>query len=90
MALSLVPTSHFTMVLLPSRVPFNGVTCEQDFAKLHSIFTTKFKPHDDQLYFNDLLEYLKDCLDGDNSNDEAIVAFIINHPCLQSYLERMA
>lgn len=71
-------------------VQFNGVTCAQDFAKLYSIFIAKFTPHGIPLYFNDLLEYLRNCPNGENSNDEAIVAFIINHPCLQSYLERMS
>uniref|UniRef100_A0A0E0MS88 Ubiquitin-like domain-containing protein n=1 Tax=Oryza rufipogon TaxID=4529 RepID=A0A0E0MS88_ORYRU len=71
-------------------VQFNGVTCAKDFAKLYSIFIAKFTPHGIPLYFNDLLEYLRNCPNGENSNDEAIVAFIINHPCLQSYLERMS
>ncbi len=65
-------------------VQFNGVTCAKDFAKLYSIFIAKFTPHGIPLYFNDLLEYLRNCPNGENSNDEAIVAFIINHPCLQS------
>uniref|UniRef100_J3KUN8 Uncharacterized protein n=1 Tax=Oryza brachyantha TaxID=4533 RepID=J3KUN8_ORYBR len=69
-------------------VEFTKDTCAGDFYKLYSIFKAKFAPHI-PLYFDHLLGYLETCPDKANSNDEAIVAFIINHPCLQSYLSRM-
>uniref|UniRef100_J3KVQ4 Ubiquitin-like domain-containing protein n=1 Tax=Oryza brachyantha TaxID=4533 RepID=J3KVQ4_ORYBR len=69
-------------------VGFTKDTCAGDFYKLYSILKAKFAAHD-PLYFDHLLDYLETCPDKANSNDEALVAFIINHPCLQSYLSRM-
>ncbi|KAF0918362.1 hypothetical protein E2562_023524 [Oryza meyeriana var. granulata] len=70
-------------------VPFDKDSCARDYAKLSNIFKAKFLQLGYPLYFSHLILYLHKCPDGANSNHEAIVAFVTNHPSIESYFDRM-
>ncbi|KAL6650977.1 hypothetical protein ACP70R_009902 [Stipagrostis hirtigluma subsp. patula] len=69
-------------------VPFCGTSCRNDYRTLARIFANRLLYLGDPQYFRRLLHYLRTCPAGENSNHEAAIAFLINHPALECYLDR--
>lgn len=74
---------------IPNR-RFDEAGCRLDYMALHNIFRTLRTA--DGYYsqdFEHLLNYLKDCPAGALSRSEPAIRFLINHPALEFYMDRM-
>lgn len=69
-------------------VAFDKDPCARDYTSLYNIFSTRFGPVY-PVHFDHLLEFLKTCPCGVNSRKDAIVAFVTNHPSIETYVDRM-
>ncbi|CAO2035983.1 unnamed protein product [Urochloa humidicola] len=73
-------------------ITFTGSTCKKDFAVIENIFRTIFMLQGGgfPLFVAHLLKYLRDCPAGGDSNSEACIAYLIGHPALSAYTERIS
>ncbi|PVH31080.1 hypothetical protein PAHAL_9G053200 [Panicum hallii] len=77
-------------------VDFTGHSCKNDYGVIAEIFKKWFCIPDEAeeegrypLFVADLIDYLLDCPLGEKSNSAAAIAFLVNHPALTTFMDRI-